>query len=140
MGLPEAIVAILGTIGAFTVAGLAIDRGIRHEARKRELEHIERIRAFELGRVLPQDVPRSPFVKIGAALAIAVPIASLFLGALASQVVGYHETIWRSVSMIGVAAVVCGSVLVMSSISKATDAIAKPHVEEDAYDVVSSRG
>ena len=108
--------------------------------RSRERQPDRPTRAFEPFRILSGDVLGTARVKIGAALAIAVPIASLVLGTLATQAVGYHETIWRAVGMIGVAAVVCGSVLVMSSIPKGSAAIEKPHVEEDAYDVVSSRG
>jgi len=47
-------------------------------------------------------------------------------------------------AMVGLAAVICGSILVGSSSKKAANssdlAVGKPYVEEDAYDVVSSRG
>lgn len=138
------IVASTAIVGGLGISGLAIVLGIRHDWRKRELEHMERMRAFELGRTLPQDEPWLSPPKIGAALAILVPIAAFFSSYAATETAGYHEPPWIATCMVGVAAVVCGSVLAASSTRKgatqSATATAKPIVEEDAYDVVSSRG
>lgn len=138
------IVASTAIVGGLGISGLAIVLGIRHDRRKRELEHIERMRAFELGRTLPQDQPWLSPAKVGAALAIVVPIATFASACAATDSTGYHEHIWIAALMVGLAAVICGSLLVGSSIKKeaasTASATAKPYIEEDAYDVASSRG
>jgi Flp pilus assembly protein TadB len=48
--------------GVFVIAIVAIVSGVRHEARKRELSHIERMKALELGQPLPGD-PISESIK-----------------------------------------------------------------------------
>ena len=147
----EAILPLVAIVGAFGVPALAIILHYRHQHRRRELEHIERIKAFEMGRTLPQDEPApspspspSPApAKIGASIAISVPIVS-FVAATLSLADGFHEPIWIAACMVGTAAVICGSILVMSASKKdapsSAPAVDKPYVEEDAYDVVSSRG
>jgi len=137
------IVASTAIVGGLGISGLAIVLGIRHDWRKRELEHLERMRAFELGRTLPQDQPWLSPAKIGAALAVVVPIGSFFSAYAANEAAGYHEDPWLAACSVGVVAVICGSVLIALSSKKdpaPTAAISKPAVEEDAYDVVSSRG
>ena len=47
------VLGFIAVVGGLAIAPLAIVLGQRHEQRKRELEHIERLRALELGRVLP---------------------------------------------------------------------------------------
>lgn len=141
LGILLGFVAVVGGLG---ISGLAIVLGIRHDWRKRELEHVERLRAFELGRTLPQDQPWLSPAKIGAALAIAVPIGAFIAASNATREIGYNEHIWVTTCLVGVAAVICGTVLVATSTWKgatsSTTPTAKPFVEEDAYDVVSSRG
>jgi FtsH-binding integral membrane protein len=139
-GITLGFIAVIGGLG---ISGLAIVLGIRHDWRKRELEHLERMRAFELGRTLPQDQPWLSPARIGAALAIVVPIAAFVSACAATDSAGYQEHVWIAALMVGVAAVVCGSLLVGSSIKKdaaSLMAMTKPVVEEDAYDVVGARG
>jgi hypothetical protein len=144
MSLEEFLVASVAIVGGLGIAALAIVLGIRHDWRKRELEHTERMRALELGRKLPQDEPWLSPAKIGAAVAILVPIGAFISVYRATEVAGYHDEMWLAVVLVGVAAVISGSVVVATSTKKGATpsemATAKPIIEEDAYDVVSSRG
>ncbi len=130
----------------------------RGERRKRELEHIERMRAIEVGRPYPGDnrfwlsgipqwaVPHIIAVAIGAV----VPLGVFLFAFLTNLVVGFQKDIWIAAGMVGLGSVICGTVLAGTAFQKATppseDASfasyreSKPHVEDDAYDVVSSRG
>jgi hypothetical protein len=117
---------------------------IRQERRKREVEHIERMRALELGRTLPQDEPWWSPPRIALSIGAAVPLGVFFLVFLSSLVVGYHEPMWLAACIVGVAGVISGSVLAYHSFDARALAtgpgMLKPPVEEDAYDVVASRG
>lgn len=134
----------IAVIGGLLFGAIPITFHFRHERRKRELEHLERMRALELGRRLPQDEPWLSPAKIGALIGVVVPIGAFVPAWLTTQLAGYHETIWIAAAMVGLAAVICGSILVASSLKKeatpSESAFPKPYVEEDAYDVVSSRG
>ena len=82
MSFEEAILAIGGMFGGLGIAALAIAGHFRHERRKRELEHLERMKAFELGRTLPQDEPWLSPMRLAAMIGAGVP-----LGAFASACV-----------------------------------------------------
>ena len=144
MNPAEFLLAFVAITAGLGTGALAIVMGIRHDRQKREWEHIERMKAFELGRTLPQDEPWFSPAKIGFAIATAVPGSSFTFAWLATESVGYHEPIWIGAMMVGIASVICGSILVASANKKRTvprGAVSpKPYVEEDAYDVVSARG
>lgn len=135
----------LGVLG-LGVACFAIYLGTRNERRKRELEHQERMRALELGRPLPGGGPWLTPLRTGLLIALAVPVVALAIAAKATEASGYHPEIWQAAGMVGVAAVIGGSVIIGLSLSRSAEGPAalasesKPHVEEDAYDVVSARG
>jgi hypothetical protein len=138
------VIGFIAVIGGLSLGTTAVISHFRHERRKRELEHIERIRALELGRTLPQDEPWLSPTKVGAFLATIVPIGVFVPAWLTTWFARYDENIWIAAAMVGLAAVICGSILVASSHKKSArsseTATAKPILEEDAYDVVSSRG
>jgi len=144
MDIPGIVLGYIAVVGGLSIAPIAIFVGCRHEQRKRELEHMERMRALELGRRLPQDESWLSPSKIGALIAIIVPVAAFVPAWLTSQFAGYHEATWIATAMVGTAAVISGSVLVASShkqdATPSESLTTKPYVEEDAYDVVSSRG
>jgi hypothetical protein len=130
----------------------------RGERRKRELEHIERMRSIEVGRPYPGDnkfwvsgipqwvVPHIIAVSIGAV----VPLGVFLFAFLANLVVGFQKDIWIAAGMVGLGSVICGTVLAGTAFQKTTPHSedegfasyrqSKPNVEDDAYDVVSSRG
>ncbi len=93
---------------------------------------------------MPQDEPWFSPTKIGASIAILVPVGVFVPAWFATQLAGYHETIWIAAAMVGMAAVIGGSTLAGTAakyeVGPAEPALDKPHVEEDAYDVVGSRG
>ncbi len=144
MDIAGIVLGYIAVIGGLSIAPLAIIVGCRLKQRIRELEHIERMKALEFGRSLPQDEPWLSPTKIGAAIGILVPIAAFSAACTATQQAGYNEKIWLAAAIVGVAGVICGPILVVFSLkhpaAPTESPQAKPYVEEDAYDVVSSRG
>jgi hypothetical protein len=144
MSFEEFLIASVAIVGGLGIAALAIVMGIRHDRRKRELEHIERMKALELGRTLPRDEPWLSPAKIGAAIAILVPIGAFASASESARSTHDSEAVWMATFLVSIAAVISGAVVVAMSIKKratpSETATAKPFVEEDAYDVVSSRG
>lgn len=140
-GLVLGFIAVIGGLG---ISGLAIVLGIRHDRQKREMEHLERMKAMELGRTLPQDEPWLTPAKLAALIGGVVPLGVFVSVGTATTSSGYHEEMWLAAMTVGVAAVISGSVVAFqaSRSRKTSDsaAVVKPYVEEDAYDVVSSRG
>jgi hypothetical protein len=133
----------LGLLG-LGIAYFAIYVGTRNERRKRELEHTERMRAMELGMPLPGHGPWLTPLKVGVLIGLVVPLVALGIAAEGTRKYGYHAEVWQACGMVGVAAVVCGSVLtIVVATGKAPASLHfadKPPVEDDAYDIVSSRG
>jgi hypothetical protein len=137
----------LGFLG-LGIGYMAVYMGIRHDRYKRDLEHRERMTALELGRSLPGDLPWLSPVLIGFLIAAVVPVAVFVCAWLGTLQAGYHDNIWQAAGMVGMFAVVSGSVV--SGLSQRqgvpkqdpTSATLnhKPQVEDDAYDVVSARG
>src|SRR5262249_11690942 len=128
------------------------------ERRKRELEHIERMRALEVGRSYPGDNEGGflglPHRAIPALIAVAigagVPLGVFLFALLASLIGGYQQELWLALGLVGLGAVISCTVLAhgafqmmpSNSASERSESFAdsKPLVDEDAYDVVSSRG
>jgi hypothetical protein len=138
------ILGYIAVIGGLSFAVLPITLHHRHERRKREMEHIERLKALELGRTLPQDEPWWSPLRIGLLIGAVVPVGVFSCVGLASLATGYHEEMWLMAGLVGTAGVVCGSFTVGHSVQagkvSSLPVGIKPGVEEDAYDVVSSRG
>jgi hypothetical protein len=116
----------------------------KHAAKLRDLDHAERMRALELGRFNPADESWTVNGRIGAGIGAGVPIVAMIAALVASLEVGFHEEIWMFSGMVGIAGVICGTVLASGARSearaKAADDHAKPVYEPDAFDVVASRG
>ena len=140
------------------LVALPIFLRFRGERRKRELEHIERMRAIEVGRTFPgesrfglSNIPHwvVPHV-IALAVGVVVPLGVFLFAFLSSLFVGFQKEIWIAAAMVGLGAVIGGASLAGSAFQKMPPSdeaegagpawTSKPHVEEDAYDVVSSRG
>jgi hypothetical protein len=118
--------------------------GIKHARFLREIEHVERMKAMELG-LAPADEHSWTPAGIAGSIGAGVPIAVMFIAFIAAPRVGPAEAIWRAAGMIGVAGVICGTVLASMQMSKVGQASTAPTVEKPAYDpdqfdVVSSRG
>jgi hypothetical protein len=138
------VLGFISVIGGLTIGGIAVILGIRHDRQKRELEHIERMKALEFGRTLPQDAPWLTPTKVGALIGGVVPLGVFVSVGTATSSAGFHEGMWVAAAMVGIFSVISGAVVAGLSYNhqKAADQaeVAKPYVEEDAYDVVSSRG
>src|SRR5262249_23690460 len=85
--------------------------GIRFERYKRELEHAERIKALELGRSLPGDGSWWTLPRISVAIGAGVPSAVFFCAWQASSSLHNPEPAWAFAGIVGLAAVISGSVL-----------------------------
>ncbi len=144
MDIAGIVLGYIAVIGGLSIAPLAIIMGIRHDRRKRELEHMERMRALELGRKLPQDEPWLSPTKIALVIGGFVPLVVFSSVATATARSGFHEGMWIAAGLVSTAAVISGSVLAGTSLRRDATSTGsldnKPYVEEDAYDVVSSRG
>jgi hypothetical protein len=137
------VLAFIAVIGGISFSAVPIGLHYRNERRKRELEHIERMKALEFGRTLPQDEPWWSPARLAVLIGAGVPLGGFLCVGLATSAVGFHESMWIAATMVGIASVISGSILAGQSFSqKKTSApydVTKPDVEEDAYDVVSAR-
>jgi hypothetical protein len=119
----------------------------RHERWKLRMEHEAQLKALELGRAFPgRGYHESWFspLRVGLIIGAGVPLGA-FLSAMVTTIcAGFHDGIWAATAAVGLASVIGGSVVAgrAYSESKTTSDAAeeKPVVDEDAYDVVSSRG
>jgi hypothetical protein len=124
--------------------------GIRYERQKRELEHAERMRALELGRMLPGDETWFTPAKISLAIGAGVPVAVFMLALTAAKAVGFREEIFVFAGLVGMTGVICGTILAHKAfelrspsdpgLTAGHASYAKPMVDDDAYDVTASRG
>ncbi len=123
---------------------------LRHSHRRREWEHMERMRAMELGFAPPSSTagafwPAMTAIAIGAV----VPIGAFLFAWLASLTTHAREEIWLTATGVGTSAVIGGSVLAHRLIGvhraepsrSAPEPYVKPaHFDPDAYDTVGRRG
>ena len=138
---------------------VAIVGGFVQVRRQRMLAHAERMKALDLGRSMPDDVAtariRAAFGRLTGSsdeeaspsrkcfsTAIWVAFWGVMAAASGSGVSpGVSLAIAASVGAIGVTSVICGTVLAArSSEATAHQHAAKAPIEDDAFDVVSSRG
>lgn len=144
--MPEVVIPVVALLIPIIVVPTAL--GIRFARRVREMEHLERIKALELGRTLPGDEPWCNPARISLAIGAGVPVGVFLCGGMASQVVGFHEEIWIGATLVGLGGVICGSILASKHFahrayqeSLAQNAYPKAAVDDaDAYDVVGRRG
>jgi hypothetical protein len=136
------LIPILGIMVPIVVAPVAIY--YKFEKAKRELEHAERMKALEMGRVLPGDETWSSPGRISLAIGAGVPVCVFGLAWLATQTVGFRSDFWHAASGVGCTSVICGTILAAKNSSQRTRQAAtamdqKPHFDPDAYDVAGSR-
>jgi hypothetical protein len=121
--------------------------GFRYERYKRELEHAERIKALELGRTLRRDDSWWTLPRISVAIGAGVPAVVFFCAWQASESLQEPEPAWIGAGIVGVVAVVSGSVLAAryylgrdESAHVGYGLDGKSQIDADAFDVASSRG
>jgi hypothetical protein len=132
---------------ALPVVLVPVILSIRHAKYERQLEHVERIKALELGRSLPKDEPWWTLPRISVAIGAGVPAAVFFCAWQASESQGDPRVIWVAAGIVSLAAVVCGTGLTAWHFFRQDRPAdygdrfhAKSQFDADAYDVVSSRG
>lgn len=139
MSIEVAVIPLAALAIPIVVAPVAIIA--KTVSRHREMEHKERIRAIELGRVLPKDESWWSRGRISAMIGAGVPVIAMFLAWMASESMGGREEVWITATVIGVTSVICGTRLATKL--PAPDPMilnAKHDMDPDAYDVVSRRG
>ena len=135
----EAIIPLVALAIPMVIAPVAIIA--KTVSKHRELEHKERIRAIELGRVLPQDESWWSRGRISAMIGAGVPVVTMFLAWMASESLGGREEVWITATLVGMTAVICGSRLATKlPAPDPTILNTKLNLDPDAYDVVSRRG
>lgn len=118
--------------------------GMRQEQRKRELEHLERLRALETGHGLTQDKG----VSSGVSIAVGAPAAVFgiaFVASLANQ--SAVPFVWPMAGAVGITAVICGTILAYrqpvpgrSDVTMTTRSEKQPICDPDTFDVAGRRG
>ncbi|MEW4571069.1 hypothetical protein AB1L88_24635 [Tautonia sp. JC769] len=133
--LSMVLMALVGCVGLIVGIGVPVVLGIRSDARRREMEHLERMRAIELGRPLAIESGWWTPAKMAVGIGIGVPIGVFAIGVKAAELSGAAPFVWPSAGAVGVAAVICGTVLAArSSMNPPTGSHAKPYVHPDMYD------
>jgi hypothetical protein len=145
------------TFFLMVVVGLPVFLHFRGERRKRELDHIERMRAIEVGRAFPGELKNSllglpkwavPYL-IALCIGAAVPLGVFICACLATIITGFHDLVWLASGLVGLGAVISGAVLASVTFQTTSEDApdhsasyvdSKPLIDEDAYDVVGSRG
>jgi hypothetical protein len=101
---------------AIPMAGIALPlilvptiMGMKHVARKREYQHLERMKALELGRPLPGGDAWASAMAI--AIGAVVPLGSILIGWLASLTTSSPTAPWEAAGPVAGVGVVCGFVL-----------------------------
>jgi hypothetical protein len=114
---------------------------------KRECEHIERIKALEVGRTLPGDEPWWSPSKTIVAMGAGVPIGVFAFAWLAAVSSNAHEEVWVMAGLVGIAGVIAGTILAAKESAQRhqteaalQSAFEKPYIDADAYDVAGRRG
>lgn len=150
--LMMATVIIAGVLLALMiVVGLPVVLSMRHARRERELEHAERMKSLELGRPLPGEKAELASAPMNKCLGIAiwVPLGALGIAMAATAnpmtAATSSEGIWLAAGAVGVAGVICGTILALripprDAGSEPAARAEKPSYDADALDVVSSRG
>jgi hypothetical protein len=148
----QVVLLLVGVWFGLTLGLVPIWLYLKQSERKHEREHLERMKALELGRPLPARPAnrlQSMAFRIASLIGAGVPAVAFVCASLASLAIGYHESMWIATGMVGLGAVISGATLAGTMYSKTTTAPddsadasggAKVLMEDDAYDVVSARG
>jgi hypothetical protein len=143
---PVALMMLLGVL-ALLIPLTAIIAGIWHAARERELEHTERMKARELGLMLPKDAPSAFWTasKLSACRALGLPLISLLVALVASlnePDLGYYA--WVSAGLVSIAGIAAGTTVMLGA-NVATHASNEPRslkpamTDPDALDTTARR-
>ena len=142
------LIPLVAMLIPIIIVPIAIGCKLAHLRRK--MEHVERMRALELGRVLPMDDPWWTPARISVAMGVVVPILAIALALQASMELGEAAAPVQVISgLIGTFGVLGGACLAarnmyyqdrMRNQSRVESASNKPAYDPDAFDVVGRRG
>jgi hypothetical protein len=115
--------------------------GIKHARFLREVEHAERMKAMELGLTQADEHSWTP-AGLAASIGAGVPIAVMFIAFIAAPRQGSSDALWMAATLIGVAGVICGTILAAMQFSRRDQpsTVEKPSYDPDQFDVVGRRG
>jgi hypothetical protein len=135
------LIPIVGMLIPIIIVPTAL--GFKHARYLRQVEHEERMRAMELGQTLPGDQSWTP-ASIAMAIGAGVPIAAMFIAYIAAPKQGSSETLWMATGMIGVAGVLCGSLLASQWLigqgkTQNSRLNEKPAFDPEAFESVANR-
>ena len=114
---------VLSTFSLAVVVALPFVLHFRAERRKRELDHIERMRAIEVGRSYPGELKNSLLAfpqwavphLMALSIGVVVPLGVFLFAFLATLIGGFHKEVWIASGMVGLGAVICGTVLAVEN-------------------------
>ena len=123
---------VLGGMGIAFVWHISI-LGIRNSQREQELKSQERMRAIECGYPLDEHKP----VNAGIAIGTSVPCTAFGCAFLASFLGVGSSFIWQSAAMVGITAVICGTILAYKSVETRVEPgiPRKPAPNPDAFEM-----
>ncbi len=130
---------------AIPVVIVPVILGIRQESRKREMDHIERMKALETGQPLPTR-NAWPAAVVCTAIGAGVPIAAFLFTWLATVSTHVDSEIWFAPAVVSFFSIMTSGKLATKLLRPQQfldpDATlhAKPRMDPDAYDVVGRRG
>jgi hypothetical protein len=167
MGPVPTFGGLLVLMVVFGFAAVPVIFGIMQANRKRELEHLERMKALEMGLVPPGETawPVGACIAIGAGVPIAALVVALaatlnppskYLAFeeradwLAQNSTDYFGLVWGCAAGVGIIAVIVGGILTWRVLSRSRSATltaippyptnAKTLLDPDAFDTVGRRG
>jgi hypothetical protein len=118
----------------------------RHERWKVGLDHERQLRAIELGRNLTGEMSHASWfspLRVGLVIGAGVPVGAFLAAMVTSITTGFHDGVWLATAIVSLGSVISGAVVAACATSESKPAagdLTKQSVDEDAYDVVSSRG
>jgi hypothetical protein len=140
-------VAVIGIVGLFLAGFLSANKQAH---RRKEMEHLERMKALEMG-VNPQAVGLDwPGAAVCIAIGAGVPIGSFLVAWLAALTAPVPHAIWVAPVFVSLAAIGSARKLAYRFIDPRSKSkkpayarsvpTGKPEFDPDAFDVVGSRG
>jgi hypothetical protein len=138
------------SLGVLALVIIGITSGMKQSHRRKELEHLERIKAMEMG-LTPQPTGLDwPAAAVCIAIGAGVPVGSFLVAWLATLTADAPDGIWVAPVFVSFAAIGATRKLAYrlidprSGIKRPIPArsapLGKPEFDPDAYDVVGSRG
>ncbi len=153
MNSTELIFASLGTFAGVWILGFilsGINSANKQAHRRKEMEHLERIKAMELG-IMPSSAGLTwPAAASCIAIGAGVPVGSFAVCWLASLTAHVPGGIWVAPVFVSLSAIQAARKIAYRSLDLKSGAkwptsipsksTGKPEFDPDAYDVVGSRG